>query len=76
MIHKGTSPTSEEFRSAQSVLDRHVTSSGSGRCLACDSLGPCYRREAAVSTMARYLWLPLRRPGASRPELLGARRVH
>ena len=25
---------------AQAVLDEHVTSSGSGRCLACDSPGP------------------------------------
>jgi hypothetical protein len=28
---------------AQAVLDEHVTSSGSGRCLACDSPGPAGR---------------------------------
>lgn len=75
MIHKALGETREAYREAQTVLDRHVTSSVNGRCMECDALGPCYRREAAVSIMARYLWLPLRTPGASRPELIGARRV-
>lgn len=76
MIHSATEPTGAQYREAQSVLDTHVTSCGNGRCIECGSFGPCYRREAAVSIMSRYLWLPVRRPGASRPELAGARRVH
>ena len=60
---------------AQMTLDEHVTSSASGRCLACDSPGPCWRRESAVAIFSRSLRLPLRQPGASRPELISARRV-
>lgn len=60
---------------AQSVLDAHVTSSATGRCLACDSPGPCWRRESAVAIFSRTLRLPERRPGARRPELIRARRV-
>jgi hypothetical protein len=48
---------------AQAVLDEHVTSSGTGRCLACDSAGPCWRREGAVAIFSRSLRLPVRQPG-------------
>jgi hypothetical protein len=60
---------------AQEVLDEHVTSSATGRCLACNSLGPCWRRESAVAIFSRSLRLPVRLPRASRPELINARRV-
>jgi hypothetical protein len=60
---------------AQRTLDSHITSSATGRCLACGSFGPCVRRESAVQVFSRTLRLPLRRPGATRPELVGARRV-
>lgn len=60
---------------AQRVLDTHVTSSATGRCLACGSLGPCYKRENAVVVFSRTLRLPRRTPLATRPELVGARRV-
>lgn len=60
---------------AQSTLDEHVTSSATGRCLACDSRGPCWRRENAVVVFSRTLRLPTRSPGASRPGLVGAVRV-
>jgi hypothetical protein len=60
---------------AQAILNEHVTSSATGRCLACDSPGPCWRRENAVVIFSRTLRLPTRLPGASRPELVGARRV-
>jgi hypothetical protein len=65
----------EPLARAQQVLDRHVTSSATGRCLECESLGPCGRREGAVAIFARSLRLPVRQPGASRPELVGAVRV-
>jgi hypothetical protein len=61
---------------AQATLDDHVTSSVSGRCLACGSPGPCWRRENAVAVFSRSLRLPVRQPGASHPELVNARRVH
>jgi hypothetical protein len=63
------------LREAQALLDEHVTSSATGRCLACDSLGPCLRRENAVVVFSRALRLPMRQPGATRPELVGAVRV-
>jgi hypothetical protein len=65
----------QQLREAQTTLDEHVTSSATGRCLACGSQGPCWRRENAVVIFSRTLRLPMRRPGASRPELLNARRV-
>jgi len=60
---------------AQKIIDTHVTSSASGRCLACGSPGPCWRRESAVAIFSRSLRLPVRRRGASRPELINARRL-
>lgn len=75
MIHRGT-PTRADYDEAQAAISRHVTSSGTGRCLRCDAYGPCSTREAAIRLMGRYMWLPTREPGASRPELVGARRVH
>jgi hypothetical protein len=63
----------EQLTEAQHVLDTHVTSSATGRCLACESLGPCYKRESAVVVFSRTLLLPRRQPGATRPELIGAR---
>jgi hypothetical protein len=60
---------------AQAVLDEHVTVSGTGRCLACGSLGPCWRRENAVVIFSRSLRLPIRQPGATHPEIIGATRV-
>jgi len=66
----------EQLTAAQRVLDTHITSSATGRCLACGTLGPCWRRETAVSIFSRTLRLPRRQPGATRPELIGARRIH
>jgi hypothetical protein len=60
---------------AQRVLDTHVTSSATGRCRECGSLGPCWRRENAVVVFSRTLRLPTRQPGASQPELINARRT-
>lgn len=60
---------------AQRTLDAHVTSSVDGRCMACGSPGPCWRRESAVAIFSRSLRLPARLPGASRPELINAARV-
>ena len=67
--------SAEQLRAAQATLDEHVTSSATGRCLACGSPGPCWRRENAVVIFSRTLRLPARRPGASRPELINAVRV-
>jgi hypothetical protein len=55
---------------AQSTLDMHA-SGIDGRCLTCDVPGPCPHRESAVVTFSRYLRLPRRRPGATRPDLTG-----
>ncbi|GAA1799293.1 hypothetical protein HC028_16240 [Planosporangium flavigriseum] len=65
----------DQLAIAQEVLDRHATSSADGLCIECGVPGPCYRRETAVVIFSRYLRLPRRIPGATRPELVGARRV-
>jgi hypothetical protein len=65
----------EQLVAAQIVLDTHVTSSATGRCLECGMFGPCYKRENAVVIFSRTLRLPLRSPGATKPELVGAQRV-
>jgi hypothetical protein len=65
----------EHLAAAQRTLDSHITSSVTGRCLACGSFGPCVRRESAVRVFSRSPRLPMRRPGATRPELVGARLV-
>jgi hypothetical protein len=61
---------------AQVILDRHIISSADGRCLACHLPGPCPQREAAARTFTASLRLPRRTPGATRPELINARRVY
>jgi hypothetical protein len=65
----------EQLAAAQRTLDTHITSSATGRCLECGTLGPCCKRENAVVIFSRTVRLPRRQPGATRPELLGARRV-
>ena len=43
----------EQLAAAQRTLDTHITSSATGRCLACGSYGPCYKRENAVVIFSR-----------------------
>ncbi len=65
----------EQLADAQLTLDTHITSSANGRCIQCGALGPCHERETAVVIFSRTLRLPRRQPGATRPELVGARRL-
>jgi hypothetical protein len=60
---------------AQAVLDQHAVSSADGLCVACKVLGPCRYNEAAAKVFTLSARLPQRRPGATRPELLGAKRT-
>ena len=60
---------------AQAVLDRHTVSSADGLCVTCKVPGPCAERETAARVFVSSARLPRRRPGATRPELLGARRT-
>jgi hypothetical protein len=64
----------DQLAEAQRALDTHTVSS-TGFCVTCQILGPCRPRELAESIFYRSLRLPRRHPGASRPELLSARRV-
>jgi len=64
----------DRLAEAQRTLTAHTVSS-IGFCVTCKVLGPCRPRELAESIFYRSLRLPRRHPGASRPELLGARRV-
>ena len=63
----------EQIDHAQEVLDRHAVSSGDGLCVTCKVFGPCPAREKAADTFTLSARLPRRRPGATRPELLGAK---
>jgi hypothetical protein len=65
----------EQLTAAQRTLDTHVTFSANGRCVACGTPGPCYKRETAVVIFSRTLRLPMRRPRATQPEMVGARRA-
>jgi hypothetical protein len=65
----------DQLTAAQRVLDEHVTSSASGLCQRCHLVGPCPANEKAAATFARYGRLPRRAPGATRPELINARRL-
>jgi hypothetical protein len=65
----------ERLAEAQRMLDRHITSSANGRCIECGQVGPCLARETAAVIFSRTLRLPRRRPGATRPDLVNARRV-
>ena len=56
----------EQLAEAQHTLDTHITSSATGRAIG---------GETAVVIFSRSLLLPRRQPGATRPELVGARRV-
>jgi hypothetical protein len=57
------------------ILDRHATSSVDGTCVQCGVLAPCHRRETAMAFFFRSSRLPRRVPWATRPELVGARRI-
>jgi hypothetical protein len=64
----------EQVEAAQAEFDAHVTGGADGQCLTCRDR-PCPGQAAALRTLARYGRLPCRRPGATRPERIGLRRV-
>ena len=64
-----------QLHEAQRLLDAHVIVLRTGACRLCGNLNSCDYRDAASATFARYRRLPQRRPGASQPELIGARQV-
>ncbi|WP_329013078.1 hypothetical protein OG271_03765 [Micromonospora rifamycinica] len=70
-----TYPGGGQVDAAQVALERHAVSSADGRCLGCGALGPCTTHEQAMQVFRFALRLPKRVPGATRPELIGARRV-
>ena len=59
---------------AHRILDDHPISAADGRCVRCRVEG-CHLRTVALEALARHGMLPRRRCGATRPELIGARRV-
>ena len=65
----------EQLAAAQAAIDTHVISSADGHCILCLVVGPCPAQSIATAIFTRYQMLPGRRPGATRPELIGARRV-
>jgi hypothetical protein len=61
----------EQLAAAQRELEAHAVTS-LGYCLTCRTIGPCRSRMLAESVFKRSMRLPQRRPGHTRPELLGA----
>jgi hypothetical protein len=59
----------------QNFLDLHAISSADGRCVRCKVEGPCEARAGALRELGARHQLPRRRAGATRPELIGARKV-
>ncbi len=64
----------QQIEHAQATLDEHAVSSGDGLCIACGVVGPCPAHEAAARVFMFSARLPRRRPGATRPESIGAKR--
>jgi hypothetical protein len=60
---------------AQFAIEQHGLSLATCACRACGAAFPCADYEKAMDVFRDALSLPRRRPGASHPELLGARRV-
>lgn len=63
----------EPWAEARRVLDAHVTSSVTGRCLVCGTPVPCYKRENAVVIFSRSLRLLPHHAYAARPETISTR---
>jgi hypothetical protein len=70
-----TYPGGEQIDHAQATLERHAVSSADGLCLSCGVPGPCAEHATAAKVFTLSLRLPRRVPGATRPELVGARLV-
>jgi hypothetical protein len=70
-----TSTARRTIEQIQAVVDHHPISSADGRCVVCEVEGPCWPRHDALRALAAWHQLPRRRPGATRPQLIGARRV-
>jgi len=63
-----------QLAAALRVLDAHATSTVDGRCGACGTPGPCYRRETAVVIFSRALHAHRPRKGIGGPLMFGAHR--
>lgn len=74
-VSRHAAPARDEIDEAVSILDTHITSSGTGRCIKCGVFGPCPTRTQGLMVMTRALWLPRRKPGVTQPELVGAKRI-
>lgn len=65
----------QQLRAAQAALEQHIIASSTGCCLHCGHDWPCAAATDATRTFTRYGQLPRRTPGATRPELINARRL-
>ncbi len=59
-------------RAARASVDEHALDAATERCRRCGVLGPCPTRRDALALLDSYGRLPYRRPGATRPEGIGA----
>lgn len=69
------STTRKPLDDVQNVIGDHAINSADGRCVRCKVEGPCRSARDALRQLAAWHQLPRRRAGATRPELIGARRV-
>jgi hypothetical protein len=72
--HRLPEPTRATFIGALELLRAHNTDH-MGRCVSCRVISPCVPRENAMRIFKTYLWLPVREPGATRPERVNATRI-
>jgi hypothetical protein len=64
----------DQVAAAQADFDAHVRSSGDGQCVTCAD-GSCSGQTNALRVLTQYGQLPRRRPGATRPDRIGLRRL-
>jgi hypothetical protein len=61
----------EQVNEAQDVMAIHAVFASTEKCVVCGVTAPCDPRSNALRALRRYGLLPKRRPGATRPELIG-----
>jgi hypothetical protein len=74
-VYASASASRDDIDVIQATVADHSMSSGDGRCVRCKVEAPCAHQYRALLQLHYLCQLPRRRPMATRPELIGARRV-
>ncbi|GAB1693276.1 hypothetical protein KRM28CT15_50790 [Krasilnikovia sp. M28-CT-15] len=65
----------DAISAAFDTINTHATLSSTGLCRTCQTEGPCDRWLEAERHLHDLGLLPQRQPGATRPDLVGVRRI-